>query len=412
MACCFVAIKMELVPFRATRDQGEEFTIATWNLRVPFPKDDETGNTWASRRAYIAQAIASTKPDLLGLQEDCYFMTTELLDAFKLGETYSHYGRFSMNGEEVPNSNWPEDPFTQNHMRDGEFNSVWWNRERFQLKSNKTFWVSPAPSVAGSSFGEITGRVVNCVWLIDRLRSSSIPRELQLCNTHLPDVATKAVQGVPVLVAQMSRLFQADSSSHHTIVSGKPLRVEKQPTQDSRDIPNTAAGKHDSASYDHSAPKAERPTPQLAVAAHPIAMFITGDFNAEPGSSVYQLMTNHGFTDTRTQATVQEGPRESTADWHSSERAVLDYVWMARTAHIEVGAVRHIPVLTATPAALSETFSRYAEAIPPPSQPSVIAKVPVRTASDHIMVSVSLRWSEPREPVYQGRPNKTTGYML
>ena len=122
----------------------------------------------ASRRAYIAQAIASTKPDLLGLQEDCYFMTTELLDAFKLGETYSHYGRFSMNGEEVPNSNWPEDPFTQvppttrsqsphlfahmsqNHMRDGEFNSVWWNRERFQLKSNKTFWVSPAPSVAGS----------------------------------------------------------------------------------------------------------------------------------------------------------------------------------------------------------------------------------------------------------------------
>jgi len=103
------------------RQRRDGFRVASWNLRIPFPEDDERGNSWRSRRPYVAQAIRMVQPDILGLQEDCFFMNEELLEEFGLSNEYERYGLFNRNGEDGNRKRsqgrgregWPENVFTK-----------------------------------------------------------------------------------------------------------------------------------------------------------------------------------------------------------------------------------------------------------------------------------------------------------
>eukprot|EP00957_Ditylum_brightwellii_P125982 9605189-Ditylum_brightwellii.AAC.1 len=105
----------------------------------------------------------------MALQEDFYLMSESLLKSSNnntaqigtkntLSETYERYGLFNRNGEFRPSSSWPENPFTLDGTKDGEHNSVWYNKARFSSLQNMTFWLSRTPEKEGSSFDEVTGR--------------------------------------------------------------------------------------------------------------------------------------------------------------------------------------------------------------------------------------------------------------
>ncbi len=87
-----------------------------WNLRVPFPPDAGRNLSWEDRRGSVASAIAAHRPDLLAVQEDCRFMTDDLMNGPaaavargtnrrgggepppRLSITYDRYGLFNRNG--------------------------------------------------------------------------------------------------------------------------------------------------------------------------------------------------------------------------------------------------------------------------------------------------------------------------
>ena len=56
--------------------------VATWNIRVPFPPDVQYNLSWKERRRSIAYAIETHEPDLLAVQEDCYFMNEYLMNSY------------------------------------------------------------------------------------------------------------------------------------------------------------------------------------------------------------------------------------------------------------------------------------------------------------------------------------------
>ena len=328
--------------------------VATWNIRVPFPPDVQYNLSWKERRRSIAYAIETHEPDLLAVQEDCYFMNEYLMNSYNthtndnnnnnattnnnannnnhtnnnnnattnksLSNVYNRYGLFNRNGESHPTPSWPANAFSSIVGKDGEHNSVWYNKHRFVLLENITFWLSHTPIVEGSSFDEVTGRIVNCVLLQEKRMkkdgestssrysavveettdakgsSSNINRTLFFfCSTHLPsDNTTRQLLSVDVL-SQMFSQYRNDIL--HTISVGNNNNDKNKVS---------------------------------------LTMMIAGDFNSPPGSATYNAMVNAGFIDTRQLASRWHDNHTSivvdytntTNDWYGGKDSLIDYVWM------------------------------------------------------------------------------------
>lgn len=270
--------------FLDARRESGGIRIVSWNLRVPFPEDASINRTWTERRQVIANAISILQPDVLLLQEDYYLMNDELLHQIPitvlngsttfLSSTYQRYGLFNRNGETRPSETWPENAFTGDGVRDGEHNSIWWSSEQWELVNASTFWLSPTPDVAGTSFGEVTGRIVNCVVLKGTRKESQTirPAHHKFCSTHMPsENITRQMLSAEVI------------SSHFAAYEGK---------------------------YSCS--------------------FIGGDFNTNPGSSVHDAMVDYGFGDVAASIMPDYNEVVSTSDWYKDAKTnqIIDYLWV------------------------------------------------------------------------------------
>ena len=243
-----------------------------------------------------------------------YLVNTQTLLGGKLSAIYHQFGFFNHNGESYPatNNNWPENAFSTIVGKDGEHNSIWYDKGRFLATEDVTFWLSRTPHVAGSSFDEVTGRVVNCVLLHDRLcayRNGTTdkirrhcPKNIVFCSARLPaGNTTRQIWSVGVLSEVFSR-FQ------HDFLNGN--------------------------------------------ANEELMMIVWGDFNSAPGSETHNAMLKSGFIDSR--QVSQEGKSieeytDTTNDWYSSKDSLIDYVWLylgrpERKIHPsrDVVSVRHI----------------------------------------------------------------------
>lgn len=287
--------------------------MATWNLRVPFPPDADNNLSWDDRVNSVASAIAAWRPHLMALQEDCYFMSDSLMKSKtaigKLSGAYDRYGLFNRNGESYPSSTWPENAFTGDGMRDGEHNSVWFDKKRFTALRNVTFWLSETPEVAGSSFGEITGRIANCVLLNDKFCTNNHDPDIHctqtifFCSTHFPSGnETRQIWSASVLSDTFSHFYKefTNYGNNH------------------------------------------------------LEMMVSGDFNSVPGSETYKAMNQAGFVDSRElskEAKMIREYTETTNDWYGNENSLIDYVWLYTGSHAHhfkpsynIRSVRHIPV--------------------------------------------------------------------
>lgn len=278
-----------------------ELRIASWNIKVPNPKDS-LDHGWHTRKYAIANAIEKEQPDIMGLQEDCYFQSDDLMRDLQLEAQYDRYGLFNRNGESFPTRDWPENVFSNDGLRDGEHNSVWWRRDRFELISTDTFWLSLSPQTPGSSLGEETGRIVNCVILQDRLHNdgngvaknrdnnkNSSALAIRFCSTHMPANETLVEKSVPILADQLLNMNLVDEIN----------RVER---------------------FDDDQ------------CCNEVVTFVVGDFNTQPNSTSYVLMEEEGFVDLRNLLSPEllafDNSNVTTTDWYGSPDTMIDYIWL------------------------------------------------------------------------------------
>lgn len=224
-----------------------EVKVMSFNMRYDRP--DEGDNNWIPRRERIVQLVMQQDPDLLGTQELLHHQY-RYIDSM-LTE-YASVGVAREDG-----------------LEEGEYNALFFKRDRFTVLDSGTFWLSATPDVAGSQGWDGACKRI-ATWAL--LREEATGRELLAINTHLDHVGKKARRkGILLLSERIEQLRE-----------GRPV-------------------------------------------------ILTGDFNATPDSKPIQLLLAQGrLVHTRDVAESVEGPLWSFTDFGQipeEERPLIDYIF-------------------------------------------------------------------------------------
>jgi endonuclease/exonuclease/phosphatase family metal-dependent hydrolase len=110
----------------------------TFNIRVNVRSDSL--NAWPFRKETAAGMIRARRADLVGVQEA---LKDQVLDLAGRLEEYGWFGRARDDGAE-----------------EGEYNPVFYRKDRFELLRDSTFWLSGNPSVPGKGWDAACVRIV------------------------------------------------------------------------------------------------------------------------------------------------------------------------------------------------------------------------------------------------------------
>jgi endonuclease/exonuclease/phosphatase family metal-dependent hydrolase len=131
----------------------------SFNIRYGTAQDGP--NAWPLRRELVFQTIRDQAPDVVGIQEALAFQLDELDEALP---RYRRVGVGRDDGEAA-----------------GEFAAVLFDRDRYRVLDEGTFWFSDTPSVPGSmDWGNGITRI--CTWV--RLRDHQTGRSFFVYNVH------------------------------------------------------------------------------------------------------------------------------------------------------------------------------------------------------------------------------------
>ncbi len=159
---------------------GDSLLVMSFNLRYDTPGDGE--NRWELRRDLVAQTIADTDADLVGVQEAYKHQLDELLAKLP---RYACLGVGRDDGKES-----------------GEYSAILYDRERFEVEASGTFWLSDTPSEPGSkTWGNTIPRI--CTWA--RLREATGGRTLWMFNAHLDHASQPSRLKSVELIAQRAQ---------------------------------------------------------------------------------------------------------------------------------------------------------------------------------------------------------------
>jgi endonuclease/exonuclease/phosphatase family metal-dependent hydrolase len=135
-------------------------SILSFNIRYDNPGDSL--NSWQFRKERVAQFIRFHDVDIFGLQEA---LRNQIADLDSLLTNYDWIGVGRDDGKE-----------------EGEFCPVFFNKNRFTLEEQETFWLSESPSLAGSKgWDAALPRIVTRCYFKDR-RTGHV---FGIFNTHL-----------------------------------------------------------------------------------------------------------------------------------------------------------------------------------------------------------------------------------
>ena len=163
----------------APAERAVELRAMSFNIRLDLASDGP--NAWPNRKAIVADLIRHEAPALLGLQEVLLHQKTDLEAALP---DYTFVGAARDDGGDK-----------------GEFSSLAFRRDRFDLLESGTFWLSPTPSVPGKAWDAAYPRIAT--WAELRERTSG--RRLAVLNTHFDHVGLEARLNSAAIIADWTQ---------------------------------------------------------------------------------------------------------------------------------------------------------------------------------------------------------------
>lgn len=163
-----LAVLLGACAHMAAQPSAADTTIRamTFNIRLDIASDG--ANAWPHRRGIVADLIRYESPAVLGLQEVLLHQKTDLEEALP---AYAFVGVARDDGGEK-----------------GEFSSLAYRRDQFELVGSGTFWLSPTPSVPGKAWDAAFPRIATWASLMHRGGG----RRIAVLNTHFDHVGTEA----------------------------------------------------------------------------------------------------------------------------------------------------------------------------------------------------------------------------
>jgi endonuclease/exonuclease/phosphatase family metal-dependent hydrolase len=141
--------------------------LMDYNIRFDNPSDGS--NVWANRKDKVISMIRFYTPDIICLQEPLINQIDDLNAAFP------HFDYYGVGREDG--------------LKGGELNPIFYDKRRFTLIANGTFWLSETPEVVGSkSWFATLPRIVSWV----RLKDLSCGKEFFVFNTHFDHISQNA----------------------------------------------------------------------------------------------------------------------------------------------------------------------------------------------------------------------------
>lgn len=162
--------------------ENAKINVMTFNLRY-LNDSDASPHTWEERRSTVRQVIRKEQADIIGTQEAVYQQVKDL-------------------ASDLPNYEWIGQG--REGGNEGEFMSVFYNKNRFTPLEYDHFWLSDTPDVVGStSWGNTIPRMVTWVKFLDTKSN----QEFYFVNTHFDHISEKAREKSAELISARVKEF-------------------------------------------------------------------------------------------------------------------------------------------------------------------------------------------------------------
>jgi endonuclease/exonuclease/phosphatase family metal-dependent hydrolase len=171
---------------------GQEFTVATFNIRYANPKD--SGNLWVDRKQRVTDLIRFRGFDIVGVQEA---LRMQLDDMAQLMPEFGWYGIGRDDGKSA-----------------GEHSAIFYRTDRYTVLDKGSFWLSPTPDRPGPGWDANLNRI--CSWL--KLSDKQGGKTFYVFNAHYDHQGVQArvessklvVEKIKAIAGNNPALFMGD----------------------------------------------------------------------------------------------------------------------------------------------------------------------------------------------------------
>lgn len=163
--------------------------VGTYNIRYENRGDSLRGNAWDGRCPYICALLRYEHPDIFGSQE---VLVDQLHDMLAELPEYDAVGVGRDDGVEA-----------------GEFEPVFWLKDRFDLLDKGWFWLSETPEQPGLGWDAACIRI--CTWV--HLKDKVSHKKIWFFNLHMDHVGVVArAESAKLIVSRIESMCKPSES--------------------------------------------------------------------------------------------------------------------------------------------------------------------------------------------------------
>jgi len=164
---------------------SQSFTVMSYNVRYDNSRD--TLNSWKLRRQSVVEQIASSKAQIVGIQEA---LVNQMDDLVRNLKTFKYVGVGRDDGKIA-----------------GEFSAILFDTTVFKLLQNETFWLSETPQIISKGWDAALERICTSAKLLHR-ESEEI---FWVFNTHFDHMGQNARNhSASLILNEIKRLNPTD----------------------------------------------------------------------------------------------------------------------------------------------------------------------------------------------------------
>jgi endonuclease/exonuclease/phosphatase family metal-dependent hydrolase len=172
--CCLASL---IIVFLATVINSQSLKVMTYNVRLDLASDKE--NAWTHRKDYFCAQIQFYEPAIFGIQEA---MPHQVVDITNRLPNFNYVG------------------IGREGRGKGESSNIFYDKNRFILKEDHTFWLSDTPDTISKGWDAAYNRV--CTYVL--LKDKKTKKTFWVFNTHLDHIGEEArTKGILLILTQI-----------------------------------------------------------------------------------------------------------------------------------------------------------------------------------------------------------------
>lgn len=199
---------------------AQQMNIITFNIRFNTPSDGI--NVWPNRIEMVSGLIKFHEPDIFGFQEA---LIGQIEDIQNTLPDYEWFGVGRDDGK-----------------KEGEFSPIFFNKNKFILIKNGTFWLSESPEKPSKSWDAALNRIVT--W--GKFKSKVTGKQFLVFNTHFDHKGNEARKNSAFLIRDKIKEISGNQGLPIILTGDFNLYPESEPIglikgfmEDSREVTET-----------------------------------------------------------------------------------------------------------------------------------------------------------------------------